>query len=315
MVAGDEFVIKNAITNGILCYISTARQLYSDNVLLSTCPSFYNHDAVADAKKLLFNVSGGTPVQRRGDDRTKTELKDILLQFRLMDDNETILPKFVADSRSSMPPGSGYEVISEHIVTLITEIGNLKQDIVQLKDAVGSSDDNRGIADLKKDFHEVKVLLKKVNTIPNLPTVATSVASDSKENVPLTADKPTTSNQRRKRGYRQSGSAHHLAAESGAGPVVKITPPSITATIDTGVDSSKASVDSDCNLVQRKGRRRMIRGQKKSLGTFRGVKGTLDVYIGRCDMSVDANILKKYIQDEIGLNSVNCECLSNDRAQ
>ena len=58
----------------------------------------------------------------------------------------------------------------------------------------------------------------------------------------------------------------------------------------------------------------MIRGQKKSFGTFRGVKGTLDVYIGRCDMSVDANILKKYIQDEIGLNIVNCECLSNDHA-
>ena len=48
-------------------------------------------DAVADAKKLLFNVSGGTPVQRRGEDRSKTELKDILQQFRLMDDNETIL--------------------------------------------------------------------------------------------------------------------------------------------------------------------------------------------------------------------------------
>ena len=79
--------------------------------------------------------------------------------------------------------------------------------------------------------------------------------------------------------------------------MVKITPPSITATKDAGADSSKASVESDWNLVQRKGRRKMARGQKKSLGTFRGVKGTLDAYIGRCDMSVDANILKKYFQD------------------
>ena len=137
-----------------------------------------------------------------------------------------------------MPPGSGYELISEYIVTLITEIANLKQEIVHLKDAVGSSN-------LKEDFHEVKALLKKVNTIPNLPTVATSVTGDSKENVPLTADKPTTSNQRRKTGYRQSGSAVHLAAEVGAGPVEKITPPSTTASKDSGPGSSKVSFESD----------------------------------------------------------------------
>ena len=74
--------------------------MYSDNVLLSTCLSFYNHNAAVDAKKLLFNVSGGTPVHRRGENRTKTELKDILQQFRRMDDNETILPKYLADSYS-----------------------------------------------------------------------------------------------------------------------------------------------------------------------------------------------------------------------
>ena len=117
----SDFTLKNAVINSVLCYISTARQIYSDNVLLSTCLSFYSHD-VTEAKKLLFSITGEIPVQRRGDDRTKTELRDILHQFRQIDEKETSVPRFVADNYSSMPPGSGYEIISEHIVTLIQEI-------------------------------------------------------------------------------------------------------------------------------------------------------------------------------------------------
>ena len=90
-----------------------------------------------------------------------------------------------------MPPGSGYQVISEHIVTLIQEISSLKQDIIQLKDAVGKSN-NGDVTDLK-DFHDIKVLLKKVNNGPTFSTVTDSMSLVAQPNISLSANKNSIS--------------------------------------------------------------------------------------------------------------------------
>ena len=53
--------IDNAIVSNVLCYISTARQTYSNQNILSICNSFYSCDKIVEAKELLFSFSDESP--------------------------------------------------------------------------------------------------------------------------------------------------------------------------------------------------------------------------------------------------------------
>ena len=46
-----------------------------------------------------------------------------------------IISKFVCDSFDSMPPSSGFEIISLHLVALMDEIANLKNELKEIKDS------------------------------------------------------------------------------------------------------------------------------------------------------------------------------------
>ena len=57
------------------------------------------------AKDFLFTCSGAdkTP-QRRGEDKLRSDVNDILEEIKRCDDGEVSLPKFLSDGFSKMPP-------------------------------------------------------------------------------------------------------------------------------------------------------------------------------------------------------------------
>ena len=112
--------------NGLLCFISTARHTYSEVTLISLCLSFYNSDKINAAKKELFNVANEQLIARRGDGKARADVTDILNLFGKSEQNKVQLPRFLADAFDSMPPVSGYEVLAEHIVELLVQVGELK---------------------------------------------------------------------------------------------------------------------------------------------------------------------------------------------
>jgi len=153
--------VDDAIVNGVLCYISCARASYSDQALITICQGFYTHDLIADAKRLLFSLTDETVIQRKGSGKTRAELLDIISHLKSIEETNTAIPKFLADSHSSMPPASGFEVLADHIVSLLTELHTLKGEVPTLTLTVDKIKDCN-ITDVKEDLHDIKNLVRNV---------------------------------------------------------------------------------------------------------------------------------------------------------
>ena len=127
--------MSELIINDILCYISTARNSKTDDYIIQCCLPFFNISKIKEAKSLICTYSSDRPIHRRGDNLIKSELTDILELFRKCEESNITLPKFVAESYDSMPPGSGFELISNTIMSLIEEIQTLRDEIKIIKDS------------------------------------------------------------------------------------------------------------------------------------------------------------------------------------
>ena len=63
------------------------------------------------------------------------------------------LPTFVADCYKSIPPSSGYEVLADHMVSFLSEIAQLREEVRQLKI---SRNDNESMIDVKEELCDIK---------------------------------------------------------------------------------------------------------------------------------------------------------------
>jgi len=57
-----------------------------------------------------------------------------------------------------MPPASGYEIISDHLVKLHSEIGNLRQKVESLTEVIGNIKNNN-ITEVKEELYDSKNIL------------------------------------------------------------------------------------------------------------------------------------------------------------
>ena len=151
--------------------------------------SFYSHEKIIEAKKIIFDVTGETPVIRRGDGKIRSEVNDIVSQIRKNEENSVEMPSFVADSYKSVPPSAGFEVLAEHVVHLVSEVSDLKEEVKSLKELNSRMGK---ILDMKEDIHDVKCMLVKVlpqrssSTLPsngnnNVPNESKSVTGTDRE--------------------------------------------------------------------------------------------------------------------------------------
>ena len=148
------------IVNGVLCYISTARQTQSEQTIVNVCQAFYNSDVIREAKELLYSFTEENIVSRRGDSKVKADLTDILSVYRKLDDGRRKLPKFVADCFKGMPPSSGFEILAEHMVALLTEVATLKTEIAELRSTLSDVKIN-DVVDVKEELYDIKICYVK----------------------------------------------------------------------------------------------------------------------------------------------------------
>ena len=308
----------NLIVNGVLCYISSARCTYTDQTLLSICQSFYKCDKVVEAKKILYGATGEAVSQRRGEGRLRAELTDILDEFRKADENGVVLPTFVADSFASMPPASGFEVLSEHLISLLAEISNLKQQVTSLTESVdGIKDCN--VTDIKEDLYDIKTVLFRNNTQSTQPLLYSTVTVSSlshdnskknKETVENSNKKITVARQEQRRG--PSGSFCDVTEEqthAARGSFVHSNP----RTTGSGASVSRKEEQWKVQGGNRK-KHDIITGKKKSLCNIRATCKTLDIYVGRCEKSVDCNAIIDYVKNDCKINVIECICVSADNS-
>ena len=303
--------IDNAVINGLLCYVSTARNSYSEQDLLSICQGFYQHEKIVEAKKILFNFSGGSITHRRGDSKVKSDMTDILMQFKNADENNIPLPSFVADSYDGMPPASGFEVLAGHLIHLMEEMAELKEQIGVLNEAQ-KNNRHTDVVDIKEDVHDIKGMLLKKSSLSFADVVVRKKsANDRNEIYPSLdeRDKPSASHQDELSKDRKSQATEDFDVVR----LRKILPsaprrfsnnddfgnhvPRLDAVPD--VDDWKVVGAKHKRVTNARSKKNTIRGKKKiEGGLLRGVQSTMDVYVGRCCKSVTSDILIKYIKDE-----------------
>jgi len=315
--------VDNAIVNGVLCYISTARNSHDDDTLLKICQAFYTTEVVVEAKKVLFGVTGEAVVTRRGPGKLRSDISDIVTQFRNLEESNTVLPRFLADSYNSVPPVSGFEVLADHIIGQLTEIGTLKEEVSSLKETVDKIEDSN-ITDVKEDLHDIKNLLRSCHASHGDHSqllgdcsrggmiVHPSSASGVNKSKPVVGKAAQRSNKNNYKNFKQSKNSLSSDISPPSIPVIRDIQPSSRSTSGGLVDLSGGSANENWTVVNRSRKSELIRVERPVEGNLRGVGGTLDLYVGRCDASVNCQILKSYIETEIPIDVVNCKLISKE---
>ena len=333
-MANQDFCISN-----VLCFISTARLSYTEETMISLCSSFYKADELYEAKDKLCQMIGQTPKKRRGDDRLKSEVLDILAHLRKCDEDDMKIPKFVSDGYNKMPPSSGFEVIAEHVISLLTEVTALKTEVCVLKNLNFSS----GVSEMKEDLRDIKMLVSKIS--------AESTTKNHKNNcelslsrpferdavVPSTSSgaipkKPNTEQKSINPGFSSSkksdrsnlpvhaanrtedvSQAPRLRSNGSCDP----QGPTVQQEERTEETTGAAPPEdvAEWTIVRRRKSRKFLTGSNTTnTGNFCGVEETRDLYVGRCNQRVEINDIKEHIRREFSFESVKCIQISNDES-
>ena len=71
--------------------------------------------------------------RRRGDNKHKSDLHDMLETLKKVNANKIDIPKLLCDSHGGMPPASGFEVFSEYLLGLVMQVNTLNEQLRELK--------------------------------------------------------------------------------------------------------------------------------------------------------------------------------------
>ena len=331
--------INNAVINGVLCYLSSARHTLTDQAMITVCLSFYNGEKISEAKEILFKITKDSIIRRRGESKARADLQDIITLMRKIDEKNQDVPQFLSDSFRSMPPASGFEAISEHITNLTTEISTLKTEIRNLK----TSDDrvDYSMTDMKEVMYDIKNILLQHFTDSKVRsnTVAKNITDTGLLFSDIVSLPPTTKNNTSNSGT-SAVSTTRVSTENTSTSVINGNCNEGEGRPTTGSNrfrkrsySNNGDNDRIMNSVphmqlegvepdgsggdngwQRQHSRRkkndIIRGTKKITGSLKGAKTNSDLYIGKCDSSVTIEIISNYIKNESDIDVIECVCLN-----
>ena len=321
--------LPNAMVNAVLCYISSVRQSYTEHAIISTHKSFFNGEKISKAKEILFQCSNEAITRRRGEGKIDPELNDLICFFRKLDEEQKPPPMFVVDRHDSIPPASGFEVIAEHIVGLMEEISNLKSEILSFKKArdVPTCPE---ITEIKEELSDIKIWIKSACNLPAAkapfaPTKAGSTsyaeslrgcngAATKQQAKPSSTALLAVLKQPRPTEQSPSDRSQEVRVGKEACDFSKTSEVAENGRGTGNANRNEQGPDIGWQLVQRKNKRDVIKGNKKSGNVFKGITRSVDLYIGRCDPSVSVEAIRQYILNESNIEVSNCICLASDEA-
>src|SRR5678816_2586188 len=112
-----------------VCYVTTALDVINNDAIVLICIAFYGASNIKDAKQRLSNLLGEKIKWRRGGDRLRGDMKDILDLIHSAKHKNKDFLKFVAESYRSLPLASGFEIIGGELINLIDEVTKLREEI------------------------------------------------------------------------------------------------------------------------------------------------------------------------------------------
>ena len=210
----------------------------------------------------------------------------------------------------SMPPASGYEILADQLVNLISEIECLRSEVHELKESTGKISVGN-LIEVNEDIRDIKQMILKKSEVPETKKGSYADALGKSKirmakgnefglksscNLSRPADKDVATTSR---------------YEHETPPRLLLAPPPSPVLLKNDTTKPNDGIGKEWQTVRRK-KPDVLRGRKKTTdGNFKGVRQTFDVYIGRCDKSVKEEDLVVYMKNELKVNVVDCLCLSS----
>ena len=151
--------------NDVLCYISSARNSLTQEVLITNCVGFYSGEKIKEAKRLICGIADERPINRRNSSNVRdpiaVEAKDICEAFEKIENNEISAPVFVAKGHNSFPP-NGFEYLAPVMCSLRDELAAMRLELAQLKQ--NGDRDVRALNSLEvvsQDISEIKTIVQR----------------------------------------------------------------------------------------------------------------------------------------------------------
>ena len=165
--------------------------------------------------------------------------------------------------------------------------------------------------DIREELHDIKTILTS-RPPPALKTLGVSAARESTYSSVVSARSALPKATTQLGGKREEAAAVRSfipipSATSEHLPINSAVREKRNGNEEKFVSDTSVLENSEWQLVNgRRKKKDTIRGVKKISGAVKGVRKTMDVYVGRLDSSVTCDDLKSYINDEISVNMISC---------
>ena len=255
-------IIKNALIDNVLCFISTSRDSLSNEEIIASTVAFYNGEAIKKAKETIFRLCNEKIIQRRQGDKNPNpsvpNVRDILLLFADREAEDFEFPTFLCNSFNGLPP-VGFASVAETICNLRDEVAAFRVELQEHRKSRCS--------DIKafEDLNDLRSDIADIKRTVNSSTKPSSSITPSTVQFPLLPVVPPLT----------------------AAQVVKKGLPSRrpSAVLPTAVGIKKTVV-----------RNRGVVGTKQPSDVDRlsGVERELDVFVGRCSLDTEEKDISDY---------------------
>lgn len=132
--------------------------------IVRICLAFYSDEDIVKGKDILYELAGEKPKRRRHENRRINEIQDLLDMLRKCESSGISLPTYACDSYDSLPPSSGFELVAQHIVSLIDETTSLRKEVEALREQrFNETAQQQDIKMIKEDVVTMKGELRKIN--------------------------------------------------------------------------------------------------------------------------------------------------------
>ena len=124
---------KNCIVNNLLCFLSTAKNDFSNDTLFEQVYSFYYVDDIKESKETLANIINKNGIKRNEPDKKRKEVVDLFdffEEFSILLNNKNV---FVANTYKRMPP-VGLQFIAPILTHLSEEIIKINEVLPKIGD-------------------------------------------------------------------------------------------------------------------------------------------------------------------------------------
>ena len=337
---------KNLIINNLLCFLRTAKNDYADEVLFDLVFSFYSLDEVKCAKELIAGLLNRDVTVRKNPEKKKKDLDDLMELFNDFKDSENFRKDiFVSDSYKRMPP-LGLEFISPILTNLsdeIIKINNLLPKITDIKSEITNTADTVRSMKIQISSLEKKIdnnlssgvnAAASINSRPNLhkpPLISADhqvlspsmikIGSPSPDitktlnNDLMSSAKSSKIVELQRNIYKDIQQRNFIQERNSARDDLPYNDPQKGNSDDdsewTVVERKRRSYKNKNNVNKENSRTSLITGSKKiTENSLKGIAKTVDVFIGRVDVSSTPVEIRKYIESTFNIKVINTEQLS-----